>query len=58
MRTKAVDPKPDALAADKHAALCQKVLDVSRAKGEAVPGPDGIGNDLPGKAKALQARHG
>ena len=58
LRAKAVNPKPDALAADDHAALCQKVLDVSRAQGKAVIGPDGIGNDLTGKAKPLQARHG
>ena len=58
MPAKAVDPKPDALAAHDHAALGQKVLDVRRAQSKTVPGSDGIGNDLPGKAKALQARHG
>src|SRR5690606_38978372 len=58
MRAKPVDPQPDGFAADDHAALCQKVLDVGRAQSEAMIGPDGISDDLAGKAEALQARQG
>ena len=49
MGAKVVDPKPDALMADDHTALCQKVLDVSSTQGEAVIGLDGIGNNFTGK---------
>lgn len=58
MSAKAVHPQPHSLPADGDATLCEKVLDIRRAQRETVVCPDGVGDQLAPKTKALQARHG
>ncbi len=61
MAAKPVHPVPDGFPADHHAAFGQQILDICRAQRKPMVSPDGIGDDLAGKTKALQAsncRHG
>lgn len=57
MRTEPVDPQAHCFAADNHAALHQKILDISCAQRKAMVNPNRIGHYLTWKTKALQARH-
>jgi hypothetical protein len=57
MATKAIDPLPDRLAADRHAAFREKIFNISGAERKTMVRPNGVGDDLSRKTKTLQARH-
>jgi hypothetical protein len=56
MSTKPVYPQPNRLAADNHPALGKQIFDIRSAERKPMICPHGIGDNLSGKAKALQAR--
>ncbi len=56
MATKAIDPLPDRLPADRHAAFREKIFNISGAERKAMIDPDGICDDLARKTKPLKAR--
>ena len=57
MPAKPVHPFAHGFPADGYTAFSQQILDVRRAKREAMIGPYSIGHDFTGETIALQARH-
>ncbi len=56
MAAKAIDPLSDRFPADRHTAFGEKIFTISGAQRKAMVDPDGVGNDLLRKTKALHAR--
>lgn len=55
--SKSVHPLPDSLPTDDHSVIRQQVFNIRRAQGEAMVGPNRVGDDLARKTVAFQARH-
>ena len=56
-RTEREAPQPDRFVGHREAALGQEIFDIAKAHTEAVIQPDGVADDLGGKAVSAVARH-
>ena len=56
-RTERDAPQPDRFVGHREAALGQEIFDIAKAHTEAVIQPDGVADDLGGKAVSAVARH-
>jgi hypothetical protein len=55
---RSVHPLPDGLKPDDHVAFGKQILDIRCVQGKTVVSSNRVADDLIGKAKTLQARHG